>query len=155
MVRAQAAAADGTESRYLRSHISRRNDAMHTRQGHCWGDIDRANAAMRKGAAQDSRVQQPVTRQIVEIDPLAAQKAQILDALDRLHRYSGWRSSSTPPIGRAGLQHGLDDRDIAGAAAEIAGQHLADAVFVAIRLSLSSACAVVSIPGVQKPHCSA
>src|SRR5262245_40363257 len=37
-------------------------------------------------------------------------------------------------IGGAGIEHRLDDRDIAGAAAEIAGQHVAHAVRIRIRL---------------------
>src|SRR5579883_1106927 len=38
------------------------------------------------------------------------------------------------PIGGARLEHGLDNRDIAGAAAQIARQNFADARRVAVRL---------------------
>ena len=96
--------------------------------------VDRADTAMRNGAAQDRGVQQPVARQIVEIDPLAAQKAQILDPLDRAADIAVGDRHRTPPIGGAGFEHGRDDRDIAGAAAEIARQHLAYAGLVAIGL---------------------
>src|SRR5581483_8910421 len=39
-----------------------------------------------------------------------------------------------PAISGARLEHGLDDGDVAGAAAEIAGEHLANALGVGVRL---------------------
>ena len=50
----------------------------------------------------------------------------------------------------------IDDRLVAGAAAVIAGEMLADCVAArAPALASASSCAVSSMPGVQKPHCSA
>ena len=55
---------------------------------------------------------------------------------------------------RRGLDR-VDDGLIAGAAAVIAGQMLADLLAIRRRTLLSKSCAAISIPGVQKPHCSA
>ena len=55
---------------------------------------------------------------------------------------------------RHGL-HRIDDGLIAGAAAVIAGKVLADLSRLGFRRRLSKSCAAISMPGVQKPHCSA
>ena len=46
-------------------------------------DVDRADAAVRDGAAQDYGVQRVGARHVVDVLPAAAQEAQVLQALDR------------------------------------------------------------------------
>ena len=54
----------------------------------------------------------------------------------------------------AGLSHGVEDLLIAGAAAEVAGESLADLLVGRMRDALEqTACAARIIPGVQMPHC--
>ncbi len=57
--------------------------AVHAGQGAGGGIVDRADAAVRDGAAQECRVQHVLAREIVDILPAAAEEAKILEALDR------------------------------------------------------------------------
>ena len=58
-------------------------------------------------------------------------------------------------IGDARFEHRFDDRDIARAAAQMPERAERIRSASASGSSVSSACAVVNIPGVQKPHCKA
>ncbi len=99
------------------------------------GGVAGDDAAMRDGAAQDRRVQHALALQIADELAAAAQKAQILDPLDRAADIGLSRSCLVGlPVGGARFEHRLDDRDIAGAAAQIARQCRADAIGVGIGL---------------------
>ena len=63
-----------------------------------------------------------------------------------------WQASGARP--RCGLD-GVDDGLVAGAAAIIAGKMFADLFSIRHGDCFSRSCAAISIPGVQKPHCSA
>jgi signal transduction histidine kinase len=51
------------------------------------------------------------------------------------------------------LLHGLDDVLVAGAAAQVAFQQLADLAFAGLGWFLHRSTALMTMPGVQKPHC--
>ena len=57
---------------------------MHAGKGARRGGVEAANPAMRDRAAQDRRMQHAVAHEIADKFDAAAQKAQILDPLDRL-----------------------------------------------------------------------
>ena len=63
--------------------LFRRDDGAHARYGKRGGRVEAANAAMRDRAAQDRRMQHALAPQIADKFAAAAQKAQILDPLDR------------------------------------------------------------------------
>ncbi len=56
---------------------------MHAGECERTGNVDRADAAVGDGAAQDRRVQHVLAGEVVDILPAPAQEAQILAALDR------------------------------------------------------------------------
>ena len=55
----------------------------------------------------------------------------------------------------ANLKHGADYLVVAGAAAEVAGQPVADAALVGVRLGVQQGAEAIRKPGVQMPHCKA
>ena len=58
--------------------------------------------------------------------------------------------------GSRGQAHGVEDLLVAGAAAEVAGERLADLVVATGRgVRASRSAAATTSPGVQKPHCTA
>ena len=63
-----------------------------------------------------------------------------------------WHASGARP--RRGLDR-VDDGLVAGAAAVIAGKMLANLLSIRLGDCFSRSCAAISMPGVQKPHCSA
>ncbi len=69
--------------RHLAAEVRRRDHAMHARQHPRPRRVDRPDAAMGDRAAQDRRMQHAFAREIVDILPAAAQKAEILQAFDR------------------------------------------------------------------------
>ena len=80
-------------------------------------------------------MQHAVALQIADEFAAAAQKTQIFDPLDRAADVAVRpdHGLSALPVGGARFEHGLDDRDVAGAAAQIARQRRADAVGVRLR----------------------
>jgi len=63
--------------------IGRGDDGVNARPPQRGAGVDRDDAPMGNGAAQDHRMQQPRPRDVVHIFALAAQEAQVLHALDR------------------------------------------------------------------------
>jgi hypothetical protein len=66
-----------------RPDLSCRDDSAHAGDGVRSGCVDSAKAAMRARAAQDRGMQHALAPQIADKFAAAAQKAQILDSLDR------------------------------------------------------------------------
>jgi hypothetical protein len=87
---------------------------------------------MRARAAQDRGMQHALAPQIADKFAAAAQKAQILDSLDRAADVTVGPNVGLL-ISGACFEHRLDDRYVPGTSAQIARQRRADAVGVGIR----------------------
>ena len=66
-----------------RPDVGRGDDGVNAGPRQRRAGVDRDDAAMGDGAAQDHRMQQARPREVIHILALAAQEPQILDALDR------------------------------------------------------------------------
>ncbi len=86
------------DARHAVAHILGRDHAVYARQGARARNVDRADAAVGNGAAQDRRVQHVAAREIVDILPPPAQKPQILEPFDRAadQRVDGSHARSPP-----------------------------------------------------------
>ena len=70
-------------ARHAVADILRGEHAMHAGKRAGGGNVDRADAAMGDGAAQERRVQHVLACEIVDILPAATEKAEIFEAFDR------------------------------------------------------------------------
>ena len=69
--------------RHRRADLGRGDDGVHAGRAQRRAGVDRADAAVRDRAAQDRGVQKIVAREVVDELAAPAQKAKVLDALDR------------------------------------------------------------------------
>src|SRR5262252_3188017 len=72
--------------------------------------------------------------EIVHILPATANEPQILPPFDRAADEGVPHGALWLSVGAARVEHRFDDRDVAGAPADVAGQHFADTIGVAVRL---------------------
>jgi hypothetical protein len=109
---------------------------------------------MRDGAAQDRRVQDILTKEIVNISTPAQER--VFQPFDRplMNELTVLMRDRRRAEGGARPRR-PDDGDEAGTAAKIAGKNLRTRAASQSGSSLNSTCAVVIMPGVQKPHCRA
>ncbi len=70
-------------ARHRMADILRRDDAVHPGKRARPRDIDRADAAVGHGAAQDGGMQKPLAREVIDIFPTPTQEAQVLEAFNR------------------------------------------------------------------------
>ena len=116
--------------------------------------IDRDDARVRVRAAQNATCSVPGRLDVVEVAPRPARKRGSSTRITRGARRSG-RSSRAPPAAPARRACTASTMpDVARAAADVAGEVLADLVLARIgRPRRAAPCAASSMPGVQKPHC--
>ena len=112
-------------------------------------DVDRADAGRRVRAAQRRPEEHPVRLQVAAVERSCPSPSA--------RRRYGARSRLTSPwvhddLPRSGQPHGFEDLLVAGTAAEVAGERLADRLVVRIGSRSSKSTAATTMPGVQKPH---
>ena len=71
------------DARHALAHVCGGDHEMHAGEPARPRNVDRADAAVGDGAAQDRRVQHALARDVVDVLPAPAQEAEIFQALDR------------------------------------------------------------------------
>ena len=128
------------------------------------GRVDRADVGVGVGAAQDGHVGHPGHLDVVEVAALAGDEPGILDPLDpgphdveviglaSCQAFARGRHVGAGAQGRGRLADRRHDVLVAGAAADVALDRVADLVVGRVRVAASRSAAAMIIPGVQNPH---